>query len=149
MAVGVESVGGDVLLCVGEASGFAAAGCCVGPGEGAEGREDEPDGGVGDGLGAGGAGVAVDHAFFGQGLRVDPVEAGAGGGIDFAGGGEEVAVICVRIWIRSGRSDTLREIGRRRQTLVQSSKDSFRRQCSRKGGISQQSRRISCLSTPA
>jgi hypothetical protein len=26
-------------------------------------------------------------------LRVDPVEAGAGGGVDFAGGGEEVAVV--------------------------------------------------------
>jgi hypothetical protein len=50
----------------------------VRPCESAEGREDEPDGGVGYRFCASCAGVAVDDASFGERLGVDPVEAGAG-----------------------------------------------------------------------
>lgn len=57
----------------------------------AEGADDEVDCYVGDGFGAGGGGVAVHDASFGQSFDVDPVEACGGGGVDFAGGRQQVA----------------------------------------------------------
>ena len=50
---------GNVLICGVEGGGVAGAGGEEGPGHGAVGGEDEEDGGVGDGLGAGGGGVAI------------------------------------------------------------------------------------------
>jgi hypothetical protein len=54
--------GGDVLVCVCELSGGAGAGCEEGPRDCAVGGEDEDDGDVGDGFGAGGGRVAVDDS---------------------------------------------------------------------------------------
>lgn len=78
VAVRIEGVGCNVLLCVGESCWIAATGCRVGPGEGAESREDQPNRGVGYGFSASCACVAIDDAFLGQRLRVDPVESSAG-----------------------------------------------------------------------
>lgn len=54
--------GSDVLVCRAELRGVAGTGSEEGPGEGTVGGEEEEDGGVGDGFGAGGGRVAVDDA---------------------------------------------------------------------------------------
>lgn len=54
------------------------------PAEQPIGRQDEEDGGVGDGLGACGGGVAVYDAVGAEQFSVDPVEACAGCGENFA-----------------------------------------------------------------
>lgn len=83
--------GRDVLVCGVEGIWVAGAGSKERPGEGAVGGQQEEDGSVSDGLGASGGSVAVDDAVGGEGTRVDPVEAGAGAGVDLARGREEVA----------------------------------------------------------
>lgn len=96
--------GRDVLVSGVEARRVARASGEEGPCKGAVGGEDEEDGGVGDGFGACGGGVAVEDVVGGEGARVDPVEACAGAGVDFAGGGEEgagvgVSFVCVCMYV--------------------------------------------------
>lgn len=74
----------DVLIRVFELRFVAGACCEEGPRDCAEAREDQYNSSIGDGLGAGGGGVAIDGSVGGKGARIDPVEACASGGVDAA-----------------------------------------------------------------